>query len=106
MESLLQKIIATENLDDVLYSAVRDKKITGYTYEQKIQDALRQQILTEEQAQTLLSVYSARLEILAVDDFLPSELEERFPSTAKLVNTSTSRSLISDEVEGASTSQS
>jgi hypothetical protein len=78
LESVLQKVVAAENLEARLYQAVHDKKIAGYTYEQKIQDALQKKIISNEEAQQLLETYNARREALAVDDFSPSELECKF----------------------------
>lgn len=81
MEIALQKIIAVEPLEQILQQAIRDKKIKGYTYADRVKDAQSNKLITEEEATQLLEAYKARREVLAVDDFSPEEIEGRFVDT-------------------------
>lgn len=78
MEEVLQQIIAVEQLEEILHDAVHDKKIEGYTHQQRIHDAVIKEVITKEQGEKLLKADRARKEILSVDDFAPSELVDRF----------------------------
>lgn len=77
MEEALIKIIACEELEQRLNTAEQQKKIHGYTFEQKVKEAVNKNILTAAEAQRLLEAYYARREVLAVDDFAPEELEAK-----------------------------
>lgn len=78
IETVLQQVIATEDLTKKLQQAVSEKKIDGYTFTDRVKEAVAQNILTEEEADKLLAAYKAKKEVLAVDDFAPEELENRF----------------------------
>ncbi len=76
IETVLKKVIAVEPLEERFYQAVRDKKIQGYTYEQRVKNAVIEELLTQEEATMLLDAYQMRREILSVDDFTLEELEK------------------------------
>lgn len=78
MESVLQKIIACEPVEQKLQQGIKEKKVKGYNYMQRVENAKKNNILSEEEAEQLLDLYHARREILSVDDFDPSELIDRF----------------------------
>jgi len=61
---------------------VREKKIKGKNFSQKVVAAVNASILTEEEGQQCLAAYSARMKIINVDDFSPEALRSRFESTA------------------------
>jgi acyl-CoA dehydrogenase len=77
IEGVLKKVIATEELEKNLHQAVQQKKVHGYTFQQKVSDAVMKKIITQFEAEQLLDTYQARKEVLAVDDFAPEELEGR-----------------------------
>lgn len=78
MEIALQKIIEVEPYEQKLRDAVREKKVMGYTYSERVTNAIAQGVLSEDEAKQLMDAYKARREVLAVDDFAPGELEDRF----------------------------
>lgn len=75
MEEVLKKVIATEELEKRIHHAVYDKSINGYTFEQKVKEAVMRNLLTPAEGEQVLEAYTARREILAVDDFSREELE-------------------------------
>lgn len=72
---VLQKVIAIEELDKKLYAAERAGKIKGKDTRELITAAEKVGIITKEESAKLLDAYEARLSVIAVDDFDPSELE-------------------------------
>ena len=78
IEVVLRKVIDAEPLEQRLHQAVRDKEVHGYTYQQKVEDARVKNVLTQAEADQLMDTYRCRREVLAVDDFAPDDLEDRF----------------------------
>ncbi|MBA2655108.1 MAG: acyl-CoA dehydrogenase [Gammaproteobacteria bacterium] len=89
IEMVLKKVILAEPLEQRLYEAVRDKKIKGHTFEQKVKEGIAKEILTEAEAAQLLDGYQSKREILAVDDFAPEELEGLHAHSAEIHPSST-----------------
>jgi acyl-CoA dehydrogenase len=69
LEETLKKIIAAEELEQTIHEAVSQKKIQGYTFEQRVNEAITKKIITQAEAECVLEAYRARKEVLAVDDF-------------------------------------
>ncbi len=90
IEEVLEKVIAIETLEKKLLALQQDK-IQSYSDEQKIKEAVIQQILTPQEAAQLTRVYQLRKEILSVDDFSPEELEKNhdekfyYPKSAETI---------------------
>lgn len=74
IESVLQQVIAVAPLENKIHQAVRDKKIAGESFEQKVAAAVGVRVLTDEEGQQCLDAYSARMQIINVDDFGPGDL--------------------------------
>lgn len=77
VEMVLEKVVASAELEARLSRAVRDKEVQGYTHLQKIDDAIERGVLTQEEGTCLQEVYQLRLNILTVDDFSPEEIEKK-----------------------------
>ena len=69
MEEALPAVIAAEPLERKLHKAVKGGEVTGITWEDQLKDALAKQILTAEEAATLVEVREIVLEIISVDEF-------------------------------------
>lgn len=75
MEETLQKVIAIEDIQRRMHKAKHDRVVTGYTFEERVKEALGLKIITPEEAEKLLEARQARLEVYRVDDFTSQELE-------------------------------
>lgn len=69
IEEVLKKVLAAEHIEQRLLTALHDKIISGYTFEQRVGDAVFKKIITQQEAEILREANLARKEILAVDDF-------------------------------------
>jgi acyl-CoA dehydrogenase len=70
----LQDFIDVESLESKMHKAIRKGEVKGNTYELWVQSALDNNVLTENEAQRMLTVNALRLTVNAVDDFDASEL--------------------------------
>lgn len=75
IEEVLRKVINSEEIEQKVHQAFHEKKIMGYTFEQKVSDCVLKNIITAFEADKVLEAHQAKKEILAVDDFAPEELE-------------------------------
>jgi acyl-CoA dehydrogenase len=75
MDQSLELIIATEDLYRRLRKARVEKVIKGYTFTERVKQAVEKNILTAEEATQITAAQVARLEVYAVDDFTFEELE-------------------------------
>ena len=75
MESLLPDVIAAEPVERKLVKAVRSGKAGGLTYREQVDSAHEAGVLTDKEANMLLSVRERVMEIVAVDDFEIEELQ-------------------------------
>ena len=66
--------LEVENLESKLSKAHKKGKISGYDYEELVNSALDEGLLTRFESDRLLAVNALRLKFNAVDDFDPSEL--------------------------------
>lgn len=73
MEKLLPDVIAAEPLERKLLKAQRNGQIKGHTFEEQLDQALGQELISERERDFLLDVRRRTLDIISVDDF---ELEE------------------------------
>ena len=73
MEKLLPDVIAAEPLERKMLKARRSDQISGYTFEEQLEQARDKGIISDKEAEFLTDVRKRTLEIISVDDF---ELEE------------------------------
>jgi acyl-CoA dehydrogenase len=73
MEKLLPDVIAAEPLERKLLKAQRAGQISGYTFEEQLEQARDKNIISDTEFDFMMNVRRRTLEIIAVDDF---ELEE------------------------------
>ena len=69
MEETLTKVWETEALHHRVMRAVKEQKVWGKTYDEKIQSAEAIQLITTEEAKILRDTRAAVLEWINVDDF-------------------------------------
>lgn len=74
LEEAFVQIIQTKDLERSVIKAAKEGKVQGLHFRDKVQDALDKGILSQEQASKLFNVEALRAEVIAVDDFDPSEL--------------------------------
>lgn len=77
LDSALEKIYSTNSLELKIQQAIKEKRVVGYTYAQKIKDAAEKKVITAQEANCLLEAYHACRQIIGVDDFSPEQLEDR-----------------------------
>lgn len=77
IDVVMKKVIATEELEKRLRQAERDGKISGYSFEQKVASARQARVFNQMEADALMDTHHARMEVIAVDDFSPEEIEGR-----------------------------
>lgn len=77
MEAALKIIIPAEDIQHRLYKAWHDSIVTGITFEERIEDAVKKNILSAAEAEQLRTAHAARMEVYAVDDFTFEELARR-----------------------------
>jgi len=75
METLLPDVIAAEPLERRLLKAVRNGKVTGYTFNEQVDNAEKSGVFSAEEAKLMRSVRERAMEIIAVDDFDIRELQ-------------------------------
>ena len=75
METLLPDVIAAEPLERRLLKAVKNGKVTGYTFDEQVDNAEKSGVFSAEEAKLMRSVRERAMEIIAVDDFDIRELQ-------------------------------
>lgn len=75
--------LEVESLEHKLAKAHKKGKVSGYTYEQLVDSALDENVLTRFEAERLLTVNQLRTKFNAVDDFDPADLAAGESSDAK-----------------------
>jgi acyl-CoA dehydrogenase len=80
MEEALPQVIHAEPLERKLLKALKNKEISGITWEVQLQDAISCSVVTAEEADILVQVRKLVMEIIAVDEF---DLEEIQAGTKK-----------------------
>lgn len=74
MEESLLKIIAAEGLEKKVQKAIKAGEVTGYTYDEQLADAVKQNIISPAEQSQLIGAAQARDEVIAVDHFSDDEL--------------------------------
>jgi acyl-CoA dehydrogenase len=74
MEQALPQVILAEPLERRLLKALKHGEISGFTWDEQIQDALSKSVLSREEVDILVRVRDLVAEIIAVDDFDIEEL--------------------------------
>lgn len=74
VQDALLKTIEAEPLEKIISQAEKNKQITGYTSNDLLEAALKHELITQSEYETVKSARKARYDIIAVDDFEPSEL--------------------------------
>jgi acyl-CoA dehydrogenase len=75
MEQALPQVIAAEPLERKLLKAQKAGQLDAITWEEQLQQAVNQSLVTAEEAETLRKVRAMVLEIIAVDEFESEVLE-------------------------------
>jgi acyl-CoA dehydrogenase len=74
LENALIKIIAAEPIEKSIREAIKAKAIKGNTWQEQIQFALEQNIISDTQFNVIDAAEKACQQIIAVDDFAPADL--------------------------------
>ena len=74
MEAALPRVIQAEPLERKMLKALKTGEIQGITWEEQLQDAVRNSVVSKEEADILAEVHEIVMEIIAVDDFDSEEL--------------------------------
>lgn len=74
LQSAFEKCYAMEGVEKILMKAVKENEITGFTYAERVEQAVAKGILTDSDAQKLLAMDALRARIIAVDDFAPDQI--------------------------------
>jgi acyl-CoA dehydrogenase len=69
MEQALPQVIQAEPLERRLLKALRAGDISGFTWDEQVQDAIAKSVITAREADILVEVRKLVMEIIAVDDF-------------------------------------
>ncbi|HEC12744.1 MAG TPA: acyl-CoA dehydrogenase [Acidiferrobacteraceae bacterium] len=79
IEDALVKVIAAEEVEKILRQAVKDSSLTMTDSETLLGSAVAQNIITDEQADRVRAADAARLDVIQVDAFSPSEASSEVP---------------------------
>lgn len=69
LEALWLEVIRHEPLEKRLKQAIRQQRVSGWTYPQQIDQAVQSGIITRDEASSLQQLHQQRLAVLNVDDF-------------------------------------
>jgi acyl-CoA dehydrogenase len=69
MEEALPRVIAAEPLERKLHKALKSGIIKGITWEDRLKDAIGKELISADEAATLIEVREAVMEIISVDEF-------------------------------------
>ncbi|MEE4296305.1 MAG: acyl-CoA dehydrogenase [Wenzhouxiangella sp.] len=75
MEKLLPQVIAAEPVERKVLKAIRAGQIKALSYEEQVEQALEQGVVSAQDAELLLDVRKRSLEVVSVDDFEHAELQ-------------------------------
>ncbi len=75
METALPIIIAANNVEKKYIKVSRSATLDGYTWDEKLQSALKQKLISKDEAVILRQARELRLDVIAVDDFDHQELK-------------------------------
>jgi len=75
MEKLLPQVIAAEPVERKVLKAIRAGQIKALSYEEQVEQALEQGVVSAKDAELLLDVRKRSLEVVSVDDFEHAELQ-------------------------------
>ncbi|MFZ2315612.1 MAG: acyl-CoA dehydrogenase [Gammaproteobacteria bacterium] len=82
VQDALIKSIASEDVEKKIKDARKEHLIAGYTHVQQAQAALDKKIISMDEFDTFMQAEDARNKVIAVDDFLTSDLAMNVPKTA------------------------
>ncbi len=69
LEALLPDVIASEPIERKMLKALRLGDISGYTFDEQLDDARQKGVLTEQEADLMADVRQRSLDVVSVDDF-------------------------------------
>ncbi|MFC1796691.1 acyl-CoA dehydrogenase, partial [Pseudomonadota bacterium] len=75
MEEALPQVIHAEPLERRLLKALKQGEITGITWDEQVKDAIAKSVLSAQEADILVRVRNLVMEIIAVDEFKPEDLQ-------------------------------
>ncbi len=85
MEKLLPDVIAAEPLERKLLKAQRAGQIKGYTFEEQVEQAVEQKVISASERDFLLKVRKGTLEVISVDDFDLEDIQAGLGTRAEQV---------------------
>lgn len=77
VEQVFKRVIETIPIENKIIQAKKDKLIEGITFDERMESAVRNGVLTTEEVQQYREVRAARMEVIAVDDFDSKDLAQR-----------------------------
>lgn len=86
IQDALLKTIASEPIDKIIRTAKKEGKVSGYTFMEQAQSALKNSIITVEEFDIFIQAEEARHKIIAVDDFAIDELVRLYKEYASAAN--------------------
>ncbi len=78
INKIFKKVIAVHPLNKKLHSAIKNSKINGRDFAEKISKAVSQNILTQAEGKQLLEAYVESMKIINIDDFSNEDIIARF----------------------------
>ena len=84
MEEALPQVIHAEPLERKFLKALKQGEISGITWDEQIEDAIAKSVLSTEEADILVRVRDLVMEIIAVDEFKPEDLQAGRKTTRAL----------------------
>ena len=75
MEEALPQVIHAEPLERKFLKALKQGEIAGITWDEQIRDAIAKSVFSAEEADILVRVRNLVMEIIAVDEFKPEDLQ-------------------------------
>lgn len=75
IQDALLKTIAAEPIEKIIQKAKHEKSIIGYTLQEQVESAFKNNIINQEQRELVIEAEKARLKVIAVDDFSNEELQ-------------------------------
>lgn len=82
VQDALIKSIASENVEKKIKEAKKDHLIAGYTHVQQAQAALDKKVISMDEFDIFMQAEEARNKVIAVDDFVTSDLAMNVPKAA------------------------
>ena len=69
LQTTLSEVVALEAVEKRLHQAIREKRVSGWNYDEHIQAAADLGLITLDEAQSLTRLQVLRKRVIAVDDF-------------------------------------